>query len=187
MSEQDQSTPDTNPTSTGPHSSSEPVFLVAGRLHRPHGIHGEIEFEIMTDFPERLRSGTTVYVGDQKKPMLITHRRPKDQALLFTFEGIHLREEVGLLRNQLVYILKEGLPSLPEGEYYHHQLIGMQVFDESGNLVGTLNEIMETGANDVYLVRSITGEEVLYPAVADVILSVDPDKKVMVVRPQAWE
>jgi 16S rRNA processing protein RimM len=160
---------------------------VAGRLHRPHGIHGEIEFEILTDFPERLRPGTTVFVGDQQTPMLITHRRGKDQALLLTFEGINVREEVALLRNQLVYIRKEGLPSLPEGEYYHHQLLGMQVLDEAGTVLGTLDEILETGANDVYLVRSQYGEEMLFPAVEDVVLSVDPDKKVMVVRPQSWE
>jgi 16S rRNA processing protein RimM len=187
MSDQEQHIPEPNSPTTGPRSTSEPVFLVAGRLHRPHGIHGEIEFEIMTDFPERLRSGTTVYVGDQQTPMLITHRRSKDQALLLTFEGIHVREEVALLRNQLVYIRREGLPALPDGEYYHHQLIGMQVFDESGKLLGTLDEIMETGANDVYLVRSEYGEEMLFPAVEDVVLSADPDKKIMVVRPQSWE
>jgi 16S rRNA processing protein RimM len=174
-------------SSTGSPSSSEPEFLAIGKLRKPHGIRGEIEMEILTSFPERLHKGIIVYVGENYRPIRILDRRRKDQLLLLTLEDYPVREKVAALTNQLVFIRSSGLPKLPEGEYYHHEVLGLDVFDEAGNNLGQLSEILETGANDVYLVRDSSGIEILIPALENVILQVDLENHRMTIRPQEWE
>jgi 16S rRNA processing protein RimM len=99
--------------------------------------------------------------------------------LLVAFEGYPGREQVAVLRNQLVQVRADDRPLLPEGEYYHHQLIGLQVLDEAGNILGKLVEILVTGANDVYVVRGPAGEEILLPAIESVILDVNLERGLM--------
>jgi 16S rRNA processing protein RimM len=172
---------------TGSPQPGGPVFLAVGFLRRPHGIQGEILMEVLTDFPERLRSGKLVHVGENHQPMRITHKRSQDQELLLTFAGIDTPEAAGNLRNQRVYIKADALPELPEGEYYHHQLLGLKVIDEAGLEVGSLTEIIETGANDVYVTNSVEGKETLFPAIESVILGVDLGRNEMRVRLPDWE
>lgn len=187
MTGQDRPKQNRNFPSPGSQSSGEPVFLAVGKLRKPHGVRGEIEMEILTDYPERLSKGTTLYIGNTHQPLSILERRWKDKVLLLTFDGYNVREEVAALTNQLAFIKSSGLPALPEGEYYHHELLGLQVIDESGQEIGQLNEIIETGANDVYLVRASSGQEILIPALESVILKVDLQNKQVTVRPQQWE
>jgi 16S rRNA processing protein RimM len=71
---------------------------------------------------------------------------------------------------------------LPEGKYYHHQLIGLQVMDENDNPLGELAEILVTGANDVYVVKDASGGELLLPAIPPVILDVDVGHRLMKVH-----
>jgi 16S rRNA processing protein RimM len=100
--------------------------------------------------------------------------RPHQSGLLVQFKGIGTSEEAGLYRNQWVFIKAEDAPPLPEGHIYQHELIGFKVFDEADNLLGELVEILETGANDVYIVRDDSGRELLLPAIASVILDLQP-------------
>jgi 16S rRNA processing protein RimM len=182
------SAPPSNPSENpaGSPSSSEPVFLVVGHLQRPHGVNGEIRMDIRTDFPERLRKGQTVYLGEEHTPITLTGLRSADTALLIRLEGVADRDQAALLRGKDISVQANSLPSLPEGEYYHHQLLGMQVVDEAGQTLGMLEEIIETGANDVYLVKSAEGVEQLLPAIAEVVLTVDVENRRMTVRPQTW-
>jgi 16S rRNA processing protein RimM len=140
-------------------------------------VGGEIAMEILTDFPERLKPGVLVYVGQGREPMRLRSRRQHKGALLVAFEQVESREQAGELRNQLVAVRADDRPPLPEGEYYHHQLLGLSVFTEDGRRLGSLAQIMQTKANDVYVVRSETGEELLLPAIDSVILSVDLERQ----------
>ena len=79
-----------------------------------------------------------------------------------------------------------NFPRLPQGEYYHHQLLGLQVINKEGQLLGTLVEILETGANDVYVVKGESGEEVLLPAIDGVVVGIDLENHTMLVEPPAW-
>src|SRR5512133_2687912 len=135
-------TPDRQELDTGSPRQGEPVFLVAGRLRRPHGVKGEIILELITDFPERLRRGITIYVGDDHMPLKIASRRVHSSFLLLSFAEFPDVDSVGELRNQLVYVRTDQLPKLPEGEYYHHQLIGLEAVNESGERLGVLEEIL---------------------------------------------
>lgn len=178
--------PDTGMEDTGSPQPGGSVFLAIGRLRRPHGIAGEINMEILTDFPERIRARRIVFVGEEHEKMRLTHVRKHDRALLVTFEGYDTDAAVGRLRNRIVYTRAENLPELPDGEYYHHQLLGMRVISTDEKEVGFLSEIMETGANDVYLIQSPDGQETLLPAIADVILEVNVERREMRVRLPEW-
>ena len=162
--------------------SEEPLYLAVGKLRRPHGVQGEIRMEVLTDFPERLRPGRTVYVGPRRLAVRIRSVREHNGFLLLAFEGYEDRDRVGLLRNMLVTVPVEELPPLPEGEFYYHQILGLQVVTDEGETLGKITEIMETGANDVFVVTSDTGEEVLLPDTEEVVLSIDTEAGVMTVH-----
>jgi 16S rRNA processing protein RimM len=164
---------------TGSPRPGEPEFLVVGKLGRPHGIHGEIAMSVLTDFPERIVPGMALFVGSQQTSLKLRSCRPHKRGLLVSFEGYDQREESALLTDQLVQVPTADRPPLPEGEYYHHQLLGLAVVDDTGRDLGSLAEILETGANDVYVVRSNHGEEILLPAIDPVILQIDLDRGII--------
>ena len=167
---------------TGSPSTGEPVFLVVGKLRRPHGLHGAILMDMLTDFPERLIPGKIVYLGIEFNPIIIGSIRNHGRSFLVNFENLTKREDVDSLRNQYVHVRTEDCPPLPEGEYYHHQLIGLSVIDEQGNALGTFNAILETGANDVYIIRPQEGPDILLPAIESVIQKIDLIDHVMYVN-----
>lgn len=171
---------------TGSPTPGEPVFVMVGQMRRPHGVKGEILMEITTNFPQRIKAGKTVYLGENHQPYQIMQSRAVEKGLLLTFNEFTDCDQVAVLTNQVVYVPVSSLPPLPEGEYYHHQLIGLTVFDEAGANLGKLIEIIETGANDVYVVQSMDGGELLLPVLPEIILEVDLEKGAMRVRPPEW-
>ena len=154
-------------------------FLAVGKLGRTHGVQGEIRLVVLTDFPERLQPGRTVFVGENHFPLTIERRREHQSFLLLGFEGYHTPEAAGELTNLYVYVRAEDLPELPEGEFYHHDLLGIEVFTDTGERLGALSEILVTGANDVYVVTPADGSEILLPATEEVILDVDLENRRM--------
>jgi len=161
---------------SGSPASGEPEFLVIGKLGRPHGLHGEILMVVYTDFPDRIEPGEIFFVGPRYQPMKLIKRRPHSRGLLVTFEGYRTREKIAENRNHLVYVRTSDRPALDPGEYYHHQLLGLEVVDENDKVLGSLSSILETGANEVYVVRS-NGAEILVPAIDSVILDIDLEHK----------
>jgi 16S rRNA processing protein RimM len=164
---------------SGSPGSGEPVFLAIGRLRRPHGVRGEVLMDVLTDFPERIKPGTTVYIGERHEPLQIKSCRWKKPEMLVSFEGYEDREQAGQLRNRLVFVRSEDRPPLPAGEYYHHELIGMRVVGDTGNELGVLTDILQTGANDIYVVKTQDDAELLLPAIEPVILDIDIEQGVM--------
>ena len=157
---------------TGSPAVGEPEYLVVGFLRRPHGLRGDVLMDLHTDFPERLKTGKTVFVGDDHRPIVFASLRPVAAGMLVRFRGIKSPDDAGQYRNTWVYVLTADRPALPEGEYYHHQLIGLNVVTDKGRELGVLVDVLETGANDVYVVRAADGNEVLLPAIPPVILEV---------------
>jgi 16S rRNA processing protein RimM len=181
----DQTTHRKKKNNAGLSGLDEPVFLVVGKLRKPHGLGGEWYMEVITDFLERLKKGKVVYLGNEKLPITIKTIRGHVNRLLVTFnEDLSSFEELGL-RNQLIYVKTSELAALPAGFYYQHQIIGMEVQDEKHNSIGRIDEIIETGANDVYVIHS-GKKEILFPAIKSVVINVDPIKKVMVVKLPEW-
>jgi 16S rRNA processing protein RimM len=166
----------------GSPEQGEPVFLSIGKLRRAHGLGGEILMDVNTHFPDRIKPGKTYLIGAQHSPMQVETVRWANKNVLIKFVGINSPEEMAILRNQIVFINSQELPQLPEGEYYHHQILGLQVFNESGEKLGNIDEILETGANDVYVVKQENGEELLLPVIFDVVLSYHLDEGKIIVR-----
>jgi 16S rRNA processing protein RimM len=162
--------------------TGEPLFLAVGKLRRPHGISGEILMDVWTDFPERLMPGMTLYIGSQHKPLHLRGLRRHGQALLMNFDEYDTPEKASELRNQLAFIPSIDRPALPEGEYYQHQLIGLRVLTEAGDVLGVVTEILETGANDIIVVRPETGPEILIPAADSFVLNISLEHGEMHVR-----
>jgi 16S rRNA processing protein RimM len=144
-----------------------------GKLRRPHGLRGEILMDVYTDYPERLTAGKQLYIGETHLPVRLAHTRWHGEALLISFKGYPDPESVGQFRNQLLFAAAADRPSLPEGEYYHHQLIGLRVITEDGQALGVVSQVLETGANDVCVVRRPAGAEILLPLIDPVILAVN--------------
>ena len=167
---------------SGSSDKGEPEFLVVGKLRRPHGVRGEILMDVLTDFPERLKLDVTVYVGDQFQPLCIRNTRKHRQALLVSFEEYNNRESAGELRNKFVYVQAKDRPPLPDGEYYYHELIGLQVDTDAGETLGVLTDILETGANDVYIVSPDQGQDILLPAIPSVVLEINLEQGRMLVH-----
>lgn len=177
---------DDHQNNTGSNDKNEPVFLVVGRIRRAHGLKGEMIMDVLTDFPERIKPGKVVYVADSHEPQKISSVRPHDNLLLISFKGIDSKDDLDRYRNLMVYIKTEGLPELPENEFYHHDLIGLTVIDEQQEVLGTLVEIMETGANDVYVIADKDKNEMLIPAVDEFILTIDLAGRLMTVHKPEW-
>ena len=160
----------------------EPLYLSVGFLRRPHGLQGEIIMDLHTDFPERMQAGRKLFVGDDHKPMTLEGVRVHAKGLLVKFKDIETTEAAGVFRNQWVFIKAKDAPPLPDGKIYQYKLIGFKVVDENDNPLGTLAEILETGANDVYIVKDDSGKELLLPAIPSVILDLDAGRSLLKVH-----
>ncbi len=158
-------------------------YLAIGRIIRAHGLRGEVSAVVLTDFPERFETTEWVYLGDEFEatPYRLESYRWHKQNVLLTLTGVTDRTQAEDLRGQYVQVPIEEAVPLPEGAYYHYQLVGLQVKDTAGEALGTIKDIMETGANDVYVVDN-DGQELLLPAIPDVIKSIDIANGVMIVQ-----
>ena len=153
--------------------SGEPALLAVGKLRHAHGVRGEMLMEVLTDFPERLKPGTALYLHQQAEPLRLVKTRPHHHGLLVTLEGFTTPEAVAQFRNQLVYVSAQDRPPLEEGEFYHHQLIGLDVVTPAGEALGAVEAIIETGASDVLVVRLPAREDILVPMVDEFVQHID--------------
>ncbi len=167
---------------SGSPSVGEPEYLAVGILRRPYHLKGELLMEVLTDFPERLKPGSTVYVGERHSQMTIASARRQAPGLAVRLAGSDSPEAARQFRNQLVFVKAADIPALPKGMYYHHELIGFQVVNEDGKVVGNLVEILQTGANDVYVIRQDEGGELLLPVIDGVVLGIEPSARRIRVR-----
>jgi len=165
----------------------EPRYITIGRVLRPHGVSGELRVEVITDSPERLELHAQFYLAHPDSPEVVrpfpvekVHHHKKD-IILLKLSGCDSRDQAEALRGSLVRIPFQDVAPLAEGEYYVFQLVGMQVETEDGQNLGRLARVLETGANDVYLVQGPQGE-LLLPAVETVVRQVDVDANRVVVR-----
>ena len=132
-----------------------------------------------------------VAAGDQSpvsspQPVTVLRSREASGHLYVTLKGYPDRDSTDKFRHALLQVPESDLPPLPDGEYYRFQLIGLTVVDTTGAVLGTLDEIIETGSNDVYRVHPPEGADVLLPALADVVVSTDLAERRMVVDPPDW-
>jgi 16S rRNA processing protein RimM len=162
-------------------SDDNQPFLVVAEILKPFGFRGEVKLKVITDYPERLLKHKTVYIGPDARAFQVERSRSHASYILMKFVGYDTDMSVAKLRGQLVQIPADQAAKLKKGQYYHHQIIGLNVVTTEGAPVGTLTEILETGANDIYLVKTPENKEILLPAIKSVIKNIDLDAKTITV------
>jgi 16S rRNA processing protein RimM len=163
--------------------NAQPERLAIGVIVAPHGTRGEVRMQIWTHFPEHLSDIHEVYLGDEQQPRRLRRIGASRGHATLSLQGVTDRETAEDLRGTVVRIDREQAAPLEEGEFYQFELIGLNVETESGEPLGTVAEIIETGANDVYVIRDAEGKETLVPALKDVVPVIDLEAGKMVVRP----
>jgi 16S rRNA processing protein RimM len=169
------------PRASSPAPPPEPGddFIAVGRIRSVHGLRGEILVEALSDNPDRFSPGNTVWSSGRRYQ--IEAARPHRKALIIKLDSVNTRREAELLRDSLLEVPEQDLPTLDEDEYYRHQVIGLEVRDTSDQILGSVAEVIDTGGNDVYLVRGDRGE-LLIPAIGDVVKRIDVDARIMTVE-----
>jgi len=160
-------------------------FLEIGKVVKAHGLKGRVKvLSYLESGGEMLQSLDEVFVSrgkDKNVSYALKYFQVKGKCFYLDMEGIENIDQAEALLGCSVLVPAAKMGILPEGEYYWQQLIGLEVMTEAGTLIGTLAEIFPTGSNDVFVCRG-GAREILLPAIADVVLTVDLEKKVMVVR-----
>lgn len=164
-----------------------PKYLLLGEVLRPHGIRGELRVRILTDYPERINDLGYVYIGKSADTTTATsyeveHMRMHQAYGLLKLKTINDRDEAERFRQLFVMINLDNAVPLDEGEFYLYQLIGLNVQTEDGAHLGEVSDILETGANDVYVINSPQHGEILLPDIPDVILKMDVEASLITVR-----
>jgi 16S rRNA processing protein RimM len=160
-----------------------PRWVAVGRMTRAHGVRGEVAVAPLSDVADRLAPGSRLVVDeDDGRVVEIEQARPHRGRILVTFAGIADRDAAERLAGSYLFVEAARSPTLPKGEFWTHQLIGLEVITESGRALGALREVIRTEANDVWVAVADDGTETLVPALNDVVADVDVDGRRVVVR-----
>lgn len=156
--------------------ADETRWIRLGKITSAHGIQGEVKIALYLDDAEFLREHKRVWLEARpRRELVVTRLRATANQLILRFEGIEDRTTAEGLRGRELSIPLGWLPPLEEGEYYVAQIVGLAVRTVAGEPLGTVAEVLFTGANEVYVVRDGPHGEVLIPAIASVVQAVDLD------------
>jgi len=165
-------------------------MIPVGYVVKPHGLRGEVKFKLTTNLEDILEVGENALLFDEKSKRYVVTRitdfRKAGSGYILSFEGF---DNVGLaerIRGYHLYIAKSKLPPLEKGEFYFYQVLEAQVFSPEGEYLGKVEDIIETGANDVFVVKhqleNLSVREILIPVIKDYILELDLDNKRVVAK-----
>lgn len=157
-------------------------YLEIGKITSIVGLKGEVKVYPMCDSPELLCEFETLY-WKSGTPVAVEHARVQKNMAVLKLAGCDTPEAAQKLRNHVLYMDRNDV-ELEEGSWFIADLIGLEVRDSgTGEVYGTLSDVTETGANDVYHIKTAEGKVLLVPAIPDVIHSVDIDGGVMLITP----
>ena len=161
----------------------EKVFQV-GIISSTHGVRGEVKVFPTTDDMKRFKKLKEVLLDTGKETLTLEIEGVKffKQFVILKFKGYDNIDDIVKYRGKSLFVPRENAVKLQKDEYFIADLIGLKVVNEDGSFTGVLQDVMETGANDVYIVESQDGKEVLIPAIKDCILQVDFEKEQVLVH-----
>ncbi|MDE5569667.1 MAG: ribosome maturation factor RimM [Ruminococcus sp.] len=156
-------------------------YLEAGKIVTTHGIKGEVKIMPYTDTPELLCEFDRLFTGKNHDEIYIEKSRVSKNMVIAKIKGIDTPENAEKLRNKILFMHRDDL-ELDEDTYFIQDLIGMEVRDAETNFIyGKIADVMQTGANDVYVIQS--EREYLVPAIPDVVISTDINNNIMLIKP----
>lgn len=152
-------------------------MLEVGKIVNTHGLRGEVKVVPWTDYPEVFEEISSVFISrrDETKEYKIKSVKYQKNNIILKLSGIDTIDEAEKLRGVILTTERSQLGELPEGTYYIADLIGLAVYDEAGELLGRISDVLQTGSNDVYVVKRDAGRDLLIPVIDGVVLSVDID------------
>lgn len=159
-------------------------FVTIGTIVTPHGVRGDVRIIPQTDFPERFFEMETCYIGGELYH--ITNARSHKKFIILTFAEVKDRNAAELIVRKDIEVTRDELVELPEGQYYIFDMIGLTVVDTEGQILGTLKEVLQPGANDVYVVEQEGQQDLLLPNIESVVLDIDMENKKITVNPPEW-
>ena len=158
--------------------------LEVGQIVNTFGIKGMVKVMPFTDDIRRFDKLDKVYIekNKSKKEYKIEEVKYQKNMVLIKFEGIDKIEQAEELRNSYLTVSRDSVEELEEGRYYIVDLLGLDVYTDEQVLLGTLDDIFNTGSNDIYVVKNKEGKQILLPAIEDVIKQVDLENKKIIVH-----
>ena len=162
----------------------ETEWATIGKVVALFGVHGELKVRLLSDIPNRFAERGVVYLGPDHVRHIIKSARPyKGGMILLGLEHFTDANAAEALRNLDICIPLGELAKLPPDSYYQHDIIGLQVYTLDERDVGKIVDIMVTGSNDVYIVKTAKGKQILIPAIRDVIKQIDLARHTMHIDP----
>ncbi len=150
-------------------------FLETGKITGTHGLKGEVRVQPWADSPEFLAEFDELYLDKGARKIEIKAARVHKNMLIMKIKGVDTIDDAEKLRNKVLYMDRDDV-ELEEGAYFIQDLIGLDVLDdETGEKIGILADVSETGANDVYHVKTDEGKEYLIPVIPDVVKDISLD------------
>lgn len=160
-----------------------PADIVVGRILSPWGVKGEVKVLPLTYSADRFfeLSEVTIRVDELERRLTIENCRIQGKFVILKFSEINSPEEASRYKGLEILITEEESPPLPDGLYYHYQIIGLHVYTTEKRYLGVIDSIIETGGIDVYVIKD--DREYMIPATEEVIKEIDLEKKVMIIEP----
>jgi 16S rRNA processing protein RimM len=158
--------------------------VTVGQIERAFGVKGEVKVRSLTDVPGRLETLTNVSVAGKHGETMettVTHVRRAGPSFIVGLAGLTNPEDAALWRGALIQVVRGTVPSLPDGQYYECDLVGLAVQTDQGRPLGVLEQIWESPGNHIFVVRQ-GGKEILIPAAKELVAGVDLEQRVMTVR-----
>lgn len=158
-------------------------FLLIGKVAKPHGLRGQIKVHSYAASQETFFAGRKVFLsrGEELQVWVISEAKVQARSLLLKLYGVEDRQQAERLAGFSVYLEEKDLKALPDGEYYWYQLIGSRVYNDRDQFLGIMEGILATPAHDIWVIRD-REKEIFFPAVEDVILSVNKIQREIRVR-----
>lgn len=155
-----------------------------GTISSTHGVRGEVKVYPTTDDVRRFKKLREVLLDTGKEMLTLEVESVKffKQFAILKFKGIDTLNDVEKYRMKNLFVTRANAVKLQKDEYFIADLIGLSVFTDGGENFGELTDVIQTGANDVYVVTMADGKEVLMPAIKECILSVDMEERQMKVH-----
>ncbi len=160
-------------------SNKEPEYIVIGTILSPWGLQGHMKVDVETDFPERFSPSSKVFID--KQPVIINEVAWHKGKAIIKLEGLDTGEEVDALVGRVIEVHYSQLYSLEDGEYYHFQLVGLEVKTTGGEVLGNIDKVLSMASADIYVIKGRNGD-ILIPATDEFVKSIDLAEGVLVIE-----